>query len=600
MNKTTITFLASTLLLISGVKAQTLQEGVNHVYAQRYNSAISVFEKMLATNPNNIEATYWLGQAYLNMEEIAGARREKTRQLYEKALQATQNAPLILVGMGQVQLLENKTNDARQSFETALTMSRTKKGDDPAIITAIGRANVDAKAGDFNYAIDKLNTIPDKDKNAETYLVLGNAYRKAKPGEGGGDAYTSYNKAIQLNPNFAPVYLRLAKLFESQKNWELVLQYLNQSVAKDPNFTAGYFELFYYYFYRTKYPEAEEQLKKYIDTKLPENDIQDQYLYAMLCWARKDFDCAITKGESVVTAMGNLTKPKVYRMLADAYYQNGNYANAKKYSDEFFAKKNPDDPILPDYENRAAILSKLESSPDDVFNTYIAGVGIDTTVEAKIDFLKKGADYFKARGDSVSRNKEGDIRLALLKLKPNSTQRDIFDAGFAYYQGKNYTRSDSLYGYYTDKWPDETFGWQMRFQIGRIMDSTMAKGLAVPFGIKYLEVLQKDTAKNKKNIVGVANYLAQYYANIEKDRDKAIEYLKIMLIYDPTNDIIINNIKALEKMPATKTKTKTKDNPAPSPPAKAVKQSVSRQSVSRQSVSRQSTVGSRAVGSQNP
>lgn len=82
-------------------------------------------------------------------------------------------------------------------------------------------------------------------------------------------------------------YLRLAKLFESQKNWELYLQYLNDGIAKDQKFTAAYYELFYYYFFRAQFAEAENYLTKYIDSKLPETDIQDQFLYAQLCWAKK-------------------------------------------------------------------------------------------------------------------------------------------------------------------------------------------------------------------------------------------------------------------------------------------------------------------------
>ena len=156
MKKTIITFIGSGLLFITGLKAQTIQEGKNHLYADRYKSATGVFEKLLATNPNNIEATYWLGQTYLEMDEIAGARLAATRQLYEKALQSSANAPLLIVGMGHVELRENKTSEARQRFEIALTMTRTKKGDDPAILTAVGRANAEAKAGDYNYAIEKL------------------------------------------------------------------------------------------------------------------------------------------------------------------------------------------------------------------------------------------------------------------------------------------------------------------------------------------------------------------------------------------------------------------------------------------------------------
>ena len=244
MKKTVITFFAAGLL-ITGLKAQTIQDGMKHLYADRFKSAIGVFEKLLSANPNNIEATYWLGQAYFDMDNNAAAR-----QLYEKALATNGSAPLVLVGLGHADLLDNKTNDARQKFEAAITAATTKKGPDPIVLTAIGRANVDAKAGDFNYAIEKLLVAADKsEKNTETLLQLGNAYRKAKPGEGGGDAYKSYKKALEINPAFAEASVRLAKLFETQKNWELVLEYLNDAVKRDPGFTPAYYELFYYYWF---------------------------------------------------------------------------------------------------------------------------------------------------------------------------------------------------------------------------------------------------------------------------------------------------------------------------------------------------------------
>ncbi len=48
---------------------------MNHLYAERYKSAIGVFEKLLAANPNNIEAIYWLGQTYFDMDDNAKARQ---------------------------------------------------------------------------------------------------------------------------------------------------------------------------------------------------------------------------------------------------------------------------------------------------------------------------------------------------------------------------------------------------------------------------------------------------------------------------------------------------------------------------------------------
>lgn len=571
MKKTTITFLTVALLCTGGLTAQTVQEGKNHLFAERYNSAISAFNKMIAANPNNIEAIYWLGQTYLQSEEIMSARIATTRQLYEKAMQSSNGAPLIMVGMGHVDLLENKANDARQKFETALTMTRSaKKGDNVDILNAVARANTDAKTGDFKYVIDKLQAAVDKgEKNAETFVLLGNAIRKYQPGEGGGEAFRNYKKALELNPNFALASLRLAKLFESQKNWELVYQYLTEATQKDANFTAAYYELFYYYFLRLEYAAAETQLKKYIDSKTPEKDIQDEFLYAQLCWAQKDFTCAVTRAQSVVDALGDKTKPKVYRLLADAHFQNNDFAGAKKFSDNFFAKKNPDDITLYDYQLRADILDKTGGTIDEIFSNYTEGALLDTAIALKIDFLRKGADKFKGRGDSVSRYREGDIRLIILRLKETPGQRDYFDAGFAFYQARAYDKADSIFDIYVNKFPDESYGYMMEYNVHRAIDSTMEKGAAVPWAEKYLAILERDTVKNKNNILGVAGYLAQYYANIIKDKVKALEYLRRMLALDPGNTTLQKNIEILEK--AQTPATRPGNQPARGKPAAAAK-----------------------------
>src|SRR5690242_7280638 len=89
----------------------------------------------------------------------------------------------------------------------------------------------------------------------------------------------------------------------------------------------------------------------------------------------------------------------------------------------------------------------------------------------------------------------------------------------------------------------------MQFNIERQLDTSMEKGLAVPTATKYLEILQKDTLKNKSSIISVAGYLAQYYANIAKDRVKALEYLKLMLQMDPNNETIKKYVDDMEKPP---------------------------------------------------
>ncbi|HEY5773275.1 MAG TPA: tetratricopeptide repeat protein, partial [Chitinophagaceae bacterium] len=211
MKKTLFTL--CTVFMLANLNAQSIQEGVNHLYADRFKNAEQTFQKLLAVNPNNADATYWLGQTYLDKDD-----NDAARQLYDKALAANGNNPLFMVGKGHVLLLDKKLDEARQLFEQALTVSRTKKGDDPAVLNAIGRANVDAKDGNLTYAVEKLEMALQRDpKNADIALNLGNAYRKKDPGQGGGKAYENYKLATQLNPNFAYPWVRIAKLFETQK-----------------------------------------------------------------------------------------------------------------------------------------------------------------------------------------------------------------------------------------------------------------------------------------------------------------------------------------------------------------------------------------------
>src|SRR5688572_17804777 len=183
--------LAITVVIGNILFAQSVEQGRKFLYYERYKSARETFEKVLAANPNNIEAIYWLGQTLLEMPNKDSVA---AKNLYQKALASNGNAPLLLAGMGQIELMEGKTNDARQRFETAINLSKAK---DIEVLNAVGRANVEARAGDANYAIEKLNlaTQIKKFNNAETYLVMGDAYRKLIDG---GNAVTSYNKVLAI------------------------------------------------------------------------------------------------------------------------------------------------------------------------------------------------------------------------------------------------------------------------------------------------------------------------------------------------------------------------------------------------------------------
>lgn len=562
MKKISITFLVAGLLFVSAIHAQSVQDGVKDLYAERYKSAKATFEKLIASNPNNIDATYWLGQTYLEMDDVAGAKN-----IYSKALLSSANAPLLIVGMGQVELKENKISEARQRFEAAITMSRGKKGDDPVILNAVGRAITntynakDKTGGDINYAVEKLEAAALRDsKNAEIFLNLGNAYRKAKPGEAGGLAFQNYQKAADANPNFPVPYHRMAQLFNSQRNWDLYEKYLNDAISRDTRYAPAYYDLYYFKLLRMDLAAAEQYAKKFMENTDP--DPQNDYLRVQTLWAKKDFDGAIAGAKSIISQVGANTKARVYKLIADSYLQKKDTAAAKEFVDQYFAKAKPEELTPNDYQMKASAYSIIPGQEEVVLNSYKEGIKADTVLENKIDLLKKGTAFFAAKKQY---DKEAQLQQLILETKPNLTINDYFAAGLANYRTQNYPnviKSYEIFKLVSEKYPDQPFGWEWMYNTASLIDTVKKDSIAQPAALKLLEFAQKDTTKYAKQISSSSYFLATYY--LEKgEKDKAISYLKIMksATKDPAmQESIQKNIDDLSK-PTTTPKQPAKSSP---------------------------------------
>jgi len=545
MKKTLFTL--CTVFMLASLNAQSIQEGINHLYADRFKSAEQTFQKLLAVNPNNADATYWLGQLYLDKDDNEGAR-----QLYEKALAANGNNPLFMVGKGHVLLLDKKIDEARQLFEQALTVSRTKKGDDPAVLNAIGRANVDAKDGNLTYAVEKLEMALQRDpKNADIALNLGNAYRKKDPGQGGGKAYENYKLAAQINPNFAYPYVRIAALFETQKQWDLVLENLNKAIQIDPSFSLAYYELFYYYFFaKQDYAQAEATLNKYIGTRANEDKTEDDYMYSQLCWAKKDYDCAIAKAEGVKAAMGAKVKPRAYKQLAYSYLGKGDFANAKTNIDAFFAREK--EGFLPtDYQLKADIYTGGGATCEEVYALYIQGAAADTVVQSKLDFMNKAADYFKSKSCKLQ---EANMRMTWFNTRGNANPTYLVNFGILYFQAGAFLQADSVFTKYISLMPDSIYGYDWIGRTNFSLDTTMT---VEPYATKFVTNVQKtldiaftDKVRYKSQGLRAALLLAGYYNNVRSNRDSAYAYVIKGLEIDSTNAQLKGIKEIFDKQPA--------------------------------------------------
>jgi tetratricopeptide (TPR) repeat protein len=127
---------------------------------------------------------------------------------------------------------------------------------------------------------------------------------------------------------------------------------------------------------------------------------------------------------------------------------------------------------------------------------------------------------------------------------------DLFNWGIANFKAESYVQADTVFGLYTQKYPDQAFGYYWRARTNSLRDSAMEKGLAVPHYNQLIEILEKDTTDNKTNkkwLIESYGYLAAYETNEVKDYKTAIENLKKILGIGPENKDAQQYISTLEK-----------------------------------------------------
>ncbi len=345
------------LMVVAGttVFAQSVQEAKKLIYYGRYQGAKEMLQKVVAGNPADAEAVYWLSQVHLVQSDVAGAKA-----VLNKGMEGANGSnPMLLAGRGHLELLEGKTADARQRFETALSLT---KGKDVNVLNAIGRANTE-KSGDADYAIEKLKQATQIKgfKEPDVYMNMGDAYRKKQDG---GGAVSSYQNALTVDPKYAAAKYKVAKIYLTQGNdqKDIFLKNFEEAIALDPNYSPAYYDLYAYYFSRDV-NKSTQYFNKYKENadKGPALDYEE----ASLLFAGGDFKGAIAKADQLLVSQGENADARLYRLKGYSHEKLGDSLNAVKDMETFFAKARPDQIVGDNYVMLAMNSAKFPERQGD-------------------------------------------------------------------------------------------------------------------------------------------------------------------------------------------------------------------------------------------
>lgn len=528
------------MVMIAAGYAQTVDDGIKFLYYERFKQANDVFNKLIAANPADADAYYWLGQSYIFDKNIPAAK-----ELYTKAMTATNQAPLIMVGMGHIELLERKNTEARAHFEAAIAATKNKKNKnfgDARVLAAIGRANADGASdmGDPVYGIEKLQQAAQLEPtNPEIMLNIGVNQLK-RGGEYGGEAKKAFDAALERDPKYARSYMRIGRIFETQRNIPMFLENYNKAIEVDPTYAPAYLALYTYYQNRDV-NKAKELLDNYIAHT--EKNRETDFFYADYLFRAGQYKESLKKGQEIVAGLNGESYPKIHKLFSLNYDRLGDSVSARKELELYIQQENPAKITGDTYADMASLYLKADKDPVKAEEMIKKALEVDTVVENKLDYITQISTAFGKAGDY-----KGEFKWLKAKddIKPDTTARGYYFITEAAIKAEEFGAADSFASRYISTYPDQPQGYILRLKAAQLSDPDTSKGLAIPVIDQSNAFMMKDTAKYKNRIITNIGYKVYYYANKAKDYEKAIGALDEILALDPTNGYALSAKKQLE------------------------------------------------------
>lgn len=522
---------------LSGVfisMGQSVNDAQQMMYYEKYNSAANLLHSILKNDASDVKAWSLLTDAYIHQNKVS-----EIDDSLKSAPADVRNDPLFNVTLGSVLLQKKSAAKAWTYFDNAV---KETKGKNPDVLFAIAKANIDAESGDVQKAIELLEKAIKKAKHKEViYTALGDAWYKL---HNASEAYKAYQSAIKENNQFAVPMYKLGLIFAAQKNPDLYLKFFNQAIGVDHQFAPVYYRLYFHYYFKNV-NTAMEYLQKYIATA--DHTLKMDYDNTDLLYLTKKYDDAIREAKKLIQKEKGKVQPRLYKLIAYSYKESGDTTNALPYMKKYFEKAPDSMYVVKDFATMADIYSANSNMTDSAIYFYSKAANMEK------DTIKL-AGYYKKLADLSGKQKKYSDQAKWLgfyyTLSPNVTNIDLFNWGIADYLAGEYAKSDTVFALYSEKYPDQNYGYYWRARSNSAIDTNMSIGLAVPHYQKLIELFEKDTATNKairKVMIEAYGYLAAYESNTKKDYQQAIVYFEKLLALDPDNSEAKKYVDILKK-----------------------------------------------------
>lgn len=537
------------LLMAGTVHAQDVEAGKQLLYNERYAAAEAYFHDLLRQDPGNEDAWLALTEAYLMQEKA----QQALDSLEKAPKDAKEEWSWILARAGAL-MATQKMAEANEIFEQAISKTKSKNVD---VLATIARWHVVLDNGDPDYALTVLEKAMKKSrKNPEVNYLQGMAYRKQVKGT---EAYQAFREAISKDEAFAPAYYELGRIFLTQKNVDLYTDYFQQAIKADPGFAPAHYRLYVHY-QATQPEKAKMHFMHYRNNT--DRNIQQEYDYTDLLYLNKQYDSAIAMAQQLITRQGENVKPRLYKLISYAKQGLQDTASAITQMQLYFQYEADSNLLVKDFETMATLFATDTAKMDSAMH-YLSMAAERTEDSSDLrNYYQTLAAWARQKEDPAAEaNWLGKYYLA----DANASNVTLFNWGLAAYKAEDYKQADTVFSLYSEKYPEQGYGYYWRARANAAIDTALEWGLAIPHYQSLIQLLDKPldslSASDKKWLVESYMYLASYEVNTNKDYAAAIDWFTRLLEVDPANETASQYIRILEEnikaSQATGTETKS-------------------------------------------
>jgi len=460
------------LALEADPTSEYLSSGLAELYARtgRIRDAVSEAQDILKRDPHNLEAHRLLGHIYLrslgDMQGGSGSDNvlKLAIQQYEEIVKLDPNSVDDHIMLGRLYHANNEVKKGQEEEKLAIKLAPDSE---EAVATL---AMFYGEEGDPAKAAETLSSIPEANRSAKLYLMLGGTYDQQKDYKKAIEAYQhaialdrdnldairglaeallndgQTAKALQqfqviadANPEDARTYIRIAEIYRRQGKLDQALQSLKkaQSMVKDSDqISYGIAEI---YQTQGRYDEAAQQLQgllKANENKTSQDDQDNRSVFLeRLGTVYRDNNQeqqAIDTFRQMLP-LGDDSAKRGYQELIDTYREAKDWQKATDVAKEATEKLPKDRDLKIVYASQMADLGQSDAAIEQV-KSLIKGTPEDRDIYVRLAMmysrLKRWPEAEAAldKADQLSAKSEEHQEIAFLRASGYERQKKYSEA----------------------------------------------------------------------------------------------------------------------------------------------------------------------------